>query len=108
MFSPALKPSLKPILKACEDFGSHLPWLGQVIQQRDVGLLIAFSCQLLSMRCGISPVPFRSLQLKPPLLTNNITMVVDCLRVCPLILTVHLIKITWTISLLYVKIQQFS
>jgi len=80
MFPPLLKPSLKPVLKVCEDFSSHLAWLGQVIQQKDVGLLIAFRCQLLSMRCAVSPVAFHALQLKSPLLTNVITPVVDYLK----------------------------
>lgn len=41
MLPPALKLSLKPVLKICKHFSSHLPWLGQVIQQR-CGLAYSF------------------------------------------------------------------
>lgn len=80
MLPPPLKPSLKPVFKVWGDFNSHLPWLGQVIEQREVGLLTAFCCQLLSVRSGVGPVPFHALQLKYPLLTNVIAPSVGYLK----------------------------
>lgn len=44
------------------------------------GLAYSSCCQLLSVSCGTSPAPFRSLQLVCLLLTNIIAALVDCLK----------------------------